>query len=96
QELEELDYRRVINAENLMKFFTLLQTTDDDKGFKDVIYFLREIFDFGIEELDDFRWLEGDAFSMYADNFTKKLKEAVSYDEDEESEYEEYNDEEDV
>lgn len=90
QELYELDYRRVINGDRLMEILNTLYEAEDYEGFTDVIYIMREIFFFDIEELEDFSWLRGPVLPLYISNFMETLKsEVISNDTD--SEYAEYD-----
>lgn len=76
--LIELDKKGVIDGDRLVEMICTLYEYDDYDGIYDVLYIMKEIVNWGFEEMQDIEWLQrGDLRQLYIDGFMNALNQEI-------------------
>lgn len=76
--LIELDKKGVIDGDRLVEMICTLYEYDDYDGLYDVLYIMKEIVNWGFEEMQDIEWLQrGDLLQLYIDGFMNALNQEI-------------------
>ena len=76
--LIELDKKGVIDGDRLVEMIRTLYDCNDYDGVYDVLYIMKEIVNWGFEEMQDIEWLQrGDLRLLYIDGFMNALNQEI-------------------